>query len=99
MTLAVSSSTPSLLASGIPLSPVLKFWSLSHLAAEAEVESEAPISGRSGRSAKAKKTSRGADRDQEDFLSGLLDRASGEEDEDDEGGDEDDDDEEEDSSD
>lgn len=90
MTLAVSkasTSSSSLLASGIPLAPTIKFWPLSHLAAEAQADAEIATQGHSGRAAKAKVTSRGAERDQEDFFSGLLDIASGGEEEEDEIGD------------
>ncbi|KAH9279676.1 WD repeat-containing protein 55 [Echinococcus granulosus] len=82
MTLAVSpaSTVVPLLASGLPLAPSLKFWSVEHLPAEAEAESAKVVTGekmmtqRYGRDAKARVTSRGADRDREDFLSGLTER-------------------------
>lgn len=92
MTLAVSpaSAVVPLVASGLPLASSIKFWSVAHLPAEAETESAGVVTGKKvtirswGRDAKARVTSRGADRDREDFLSGLTARSGEEDDEDEE---------------
>lgn len=85
MTLAVSpEADPSekILASGIPVTPSIKFWSLSHAMEEAQSHLEEPmanISTGGGRSIKAKVTSIGADQERKSFLSGLMEE--GDEDE------------------
>ncbi|VDK42165.1 unnamed protein product [Taenia asiatica] len=89
MILAVSpaSAVVPLVASGLPSAPSLKFWSVAHLSTEAETESARMVAGekvtirRWGRDAKARVTSRGADRDREDFLSGLTEKSGAEEEE------------------
>ncbi|VDM19380.1 unnamed protein product [Hydatigera taeniaeformis] len=82
MTLAVSpaSGAVPLVASALPSSPCLKFWSVAHLPSEADVESARVVAGAKGtvktwgRDAKSKVTSRSADCDRDDFLSGLMER-------------------------
>lgn len=77
MTLALSpGDDPSemILASGLPLTSSIKFWPLSHVAEEGQSHLEEPTGkSASGRSAKAKVTSIGADQERRSFLSGLMD--------------------------
>lgn len=63
-----------ILASGLPLAPSLKFWSLSNVGAEAKAQlDDVTRKSPGGRSVKAKVTSVGADQERKIFLSGLLD--------------------------